>query len=155
MSDVVPGQPLATTSGESVTELSTLLQGLSTPQQMALRALAEGKTHVEAAAQAGVSRTTLWNWLKTQPNFVAAYEAWQQELHETARARLLKATDDAAAVVTKAILLGDARIALRVLTDLGILRDAPSKKAQRQLQTTLAAPQPEADPPAMPESAAS
>ena len=149
MSQVVSGQELAATSGEPGTELSTLLAGLSTPQQLALTALAEGKAYVEAAARAGVSRTTLWSWLKTNANFAAAYEAWQQELRESARARLLKLVDDAATLVTQAIEAGDAKVALRILRDLGVLGTGPARKVQQQSQPA-AEPVDVAPPPAPP-----
>jgi hypothetical protein len=132
MSEVVPGQALATTSGQPGTELSTLLQGLSTPQQLALTALVEGKSYVDAATHAGVSRTTLWTWLKTQPKFAEAYEAWQEELRESARGRLLAAMDNAATVLTQAISGGDARLAARLLHDLGALSNGPARKGREQ-----------------------
>jgi hypothetical protein len=144
MSQVVSGPELATTSGDSGTELSTLLAGLSTPQQLALSALAEGKTYTDAAETAGIGRTTLWRWIRADPKFAAAYEAWQQELRESARARLLKATDMAADVVTQAIAGGDARIALRMLQEAGVLGEglAGRRRQQPKAQTAPAAGEP-------------
>jgi hypothetical protein len=140
MSQVETGQQLATTAKD----LGTLLEDLSTPQQMALTALTEGKTLALAAEHAGVSRTTLWHWMKTQPKFVEAYEAWQQELRESARARLLKIADKAAEIIAQAIACGDARIALRILHDLGILSDRPTRKSRKQ-------PAPEVEPEPQPQ----
>jgi hypothetical protein len=148
MSQVESGQALATTPAEPGTELSTLLQGLSTPQQLALTALVEGKSYVDAATHAGVSRTTLWGWLKTQPKFAEAYEAWQEELREFVRGRLLAATDNAATVLTQAISGGDARLAVRLLHDLGVLSSGPTRKRREQSPPLPAAvPSPAPPPP--------
>ena len=148
MSDVVPGQSLATTSGEPATDLSTLLQGLSAQEQLALTAIMEGKSYGEAATRAGVSRTTLWTWLKTHPKLAEAYEAWQEELRESVRGRLLAAMDNAATVLTQTISGGDARLAARLLHDLGALSSGPTRKRREQSPPPpAAAPQPAPPPP--------
>jgi hypothetical protein len=68
-----------TSADASIHQNSSLFssQGrLSAAQLKVAVALAEGKTVTAAARQAGVHRTTIHHWLRTQPDFVrAAQEA--------------------------------------------------------------------------------
>jgi hypothetical protein len=106
------------------TELSRLSEHLSPPQQAALGALAGGQTLSSAATTAGVSRMTIWRWLKTDPAFAEAYRQWKLELRESSEAGLLRASEKAVAAVAKAAADGDARIALLMLREMGLLRSA-------------------------------
>ena len=54
---------------------------LSPAQIQVAIALAEGKTTTAAASQAGVHRTTVHHWLRTQPDFKHAVEEAQAEYH--------------------------------------------------------------------------
>lgn len=93
---------------------------LSVAQHAALQALSSGQTIQDAAGCAGVARNTITRWLRRDPIFRAAFNAWRQEIVESTRARILKMASDAASTVAKAIENGDARIALAVLKDLGL-----------------------------------
>jgi hypothetical protein len=103
------------------------LENLPIDQQMAITALAEGCTFADSAERAGVDRTTLWRWLKSDPRFVSVYEAWKKELAETARATLLKSADVATTTLLNAINKGDAKLALSLLKGLGVL-NSPNPK---------------------------
>src|SRR5437660_95467 len=52
---------------------------LSPAQAQVVAALAEGQTVTSAAHVAGVHRTTIHHWIRTQPDFKAAVEAAQTE----------------------------------------------------------------------------
>ena len=95
--------------------------GLSAAQRTAIEWLTAGESAVSAAAAAGVNRTTVYRWLKADPAFQAAYNAWQSDVLATARARLLALTDAAVTTVTAAVARGDARTALAVLQRQGLL----------------------------------
>ena len=105
-------------------EVLRLMEELPVPQQLALMALAEGETIGASAEVAGVSRVTVWKWMKSDPAFMAAWAAWRDEVSTSAQCRLVKAVENATAVVTKAIADGDGQLAFRLLRDLGVLRDA-------------------------------
>jgi hypothetical protein len=98
------------------------IEGLSGPQETALAALRAGGTFVKAAEEAGVNRTTVYRWVHGDPNFRAAYNAWQQEAAESARARLVKLADMAVDVVEKALRRDDEKVALKVLRGVGAMR---------------------------------
>lgn len=95
--------------------------GLSGTQETALDALRGGATFASAAQAAGVTRVTVYRWLRGDPHFRAAYNAWQQEVAESARARLVKLADMAVDVVEKALRRGDEKVAVRVLRGIGAL----------------------------------
>ena len=69
----------------------------------------------------GVHRGTVLRWLRDNDHFAAEYNAWQAETRDKARARLLKAVDDAVDVVINALQAQDARTALALLSRLAIL----------------------------------
>lgn len=93
--------------------------GLSQSQEMALAALRGGQTFVRAAEEAGVTRMTLYRWLRGNAHFRAAFNAWQEEAVESARARLVKLADQAVDVVEQALRRSDEKVALRVLRSIG------------------------------------
>lgn len=95
---------------------------LSEPQETALASLREGSSFMAAAREAGIGRATLYRWLQTHPQFRAAYNLWQREVAESARARLLKLTDKAVEVVERALERNDEKVALKMLRGTGVLR---------------------------------
>ncbi len=50
---------------------------MSPQQQVAIEQLVAGKSLVASATSAGVTRLTLYRWLKSDPVFTAAYNAWR------------------------------------------------------------------------------
>ena len=94
---------------------------LSQKQQAALAELQRGATFKVAAEAAGVNRVTLYRWVKSDPSFRAAYNAWEQETCESARARLVLAADSAVSKIVRC-LDTDAKFAFQVLKELGIFR---------------------------------
>lgn len=94
---------------------------LSDQQKMTLAEINMGQPLRKAATAAGVHRATVYRWIKTDPAFRAAYNAWEQEACESARARLLTGVD---AAVTKVLdrINYDPKFAFSVLKELGILR---------------------------------
>jgi len=101
-------------------------QKLSSAQMAALRALCSGQTQAQAAEASGVSRRSIYTWLKTDPNFRALYHAWREESIEIGRARLLTMIDLAMNAVLKSLEKGDAHAALALLRGLGVLAAAPT-----------------------------
>jgi AcrR family transcriptional regulator len=95
---------------------------LSPAQARAIEMLASGHTVATAAEAVGVGRTTIYRWLKGDAAFVAAFNAWQQDMLDTARGRLLALTDTAVNAVSKSMEKGDAKTALALLKHLGALR---------------------------------
>jgi len=98
-----------------------LVKRLSPVQATALQALAAGQNLRQAAKSCGVARSTIHYWLKYDATFRAAYNAWKQEMLESARARLLKGADAAVSAVLQAVAKGDSRAALAILKGIGAL----------------------------------
>ena len=101
--------------------LVNLPEQLSVAQHAAIAAITGGNSITDAAAAAGVSRVTVYSWIRHDPVFRAAYNAWRQELQESARSRLLKTLDQAVTVIAKAVDNGDTRTAVTVLTKFGVM----------------------------------
>src|SRR5437899_2039273 len=98
---------------------------LSQKQQAALAELQRGATFKGAAEAAGVNRVTLYRWVKSDPSFRAAYNAWEQAACESARARLVMAADAAVSGIVNRVAV-DPRLAFSVLKELGIFRQRPA-----------------------------
>lgn len=93
---------------------------LSEEQQRALGLVTQGVSIREVGKQLGMHRGTIYRWLKTDPHFRAAYNAWQLEQQESCRAALMKAAEDAVKRVIGAIHV-DHKLAWQVIKELGIL----------------------------------
>jgi hypothetical protein len=100
------------------------IPGLTLIQEHALRRLAAGSNIVDAARSAGVDRRTLHRWIKSDPDFAAAYNAWQQEVIASGRARVLAMSNKALDTVQAAIEKGDAHIAMQIAKSTGLLEQA-------------------------------
>ena len=79
MSDTVPNQSQA---------MVDLVEALQDKQRVAFESLRGGSSFAVAAERAGVGRVTVYRWVKSDANFRAAYNAWRQELAESAGSRL-------------------------------------------------------------------
>jgi hypothetical protein len=103
--------------------LRRLSGSLSDEQQRALGLVTQGVSIREAGQQLGMHRGTIYRWLKTDPHFRAAYNAWQLEQQESCRAALMKAAEKAVARVIEALSI-DEKLAWQVIKELGILSKA-------------------------------
>ena len=119
MSDPTPinEQPVLATT----VPLDQAVEHLTTPQRAALTAIIEGRTVTAAAKEAGVHRATIHRWLKSNPVFRAAYNAWEHESKTNTMSRLLAIVKKALDAVTWSIDEGDGRLAYTLLKDLGLL----------------------------------
>jgi len=94
---------------------------LSVPQQRAMAVLVEGKALKEAAEQAGVNRSTLYRWIRQDAAFAAAYNAWHQEVAESARARMHASMHLAVERVIRCMQLNE-DLSFKVMKEMGILK---------------------------------
>jgi transposase-like protein len=101
------------------------LGSLDVEQQVALELLLMGKSIAETARSTGISRSTVYQWLRKDPVFQAAYNEWHEEMRESSRSRLLMLTDKATVAVEKALESGDAKTAMQLLKAMGMLKDRP------------------------------
>jgi AcrR family transcriptional regulator len=99
-----------------------IVRTLDQEQTSALEELVGGKSVTESAKTAGVSRATLYRWLKTDAVFRAAYNQWHEQLEQSARSRLLVLSGVATETVREAMLKGDAKVAMQLLEKLGLIR---------------------------------
>ena len=127
---VPPTQELATSSGDDRAE--ALAVRLTPAQQQALASMSGGSTIKSAAEGAGVSRATLYNWIERDPDFRAAYNAWQRELRESARARLLKVAEVAVETVARRVAC-DEKLAMELIKGLGLVRPGRGGPTDREL----------------------
>jgi hypothetical protein len=118
--DAAVERPTADLPFAAVSPAEARAMPLSPAQRTAIEKLTSGHTLVDSATAAGVNRTTLYRWLKHDPAFQAAYNAWQHDALATARGRLLALSDIAVTAVSKAMQRGDGRLALKVLERMGI-----------------------------------
>ena len=84
-------------------------------QIAALDALLSGRTATDAAAAAGVSRTTLYNWLGKDYRFQAALNRGRRDLRQAVACRADQLASDAADCVAQAVRKGDVKAALEIL----------------------------------------
>src|SRR6202035_1322729 len=100
-----------------------------------------GQSFAQAATQAGVHRATVFRWVKRDPYFAAAFNAWKLELRASAQVRLLKLADKAVDVVEQALERGDEKVAMKMLRQLQVMRrtkvgttDGETMKVEMDLQ---------------------
>lgn len=99
---------------------------LTVPQRIALESIAHGSSIKAAAKSAGVKRQTVHRWIKSDPDFAAAYNAWEREALDSAHARALAITDAAFDVIDAAIRNGNLNAALHVVKAAGALAPRPT-----------------------------
>ena len=92
---------------------------LSEKQQSALAELQRGASFKTASQAAGVTRMTLYRWVKSDPLFRAAFNTWEQEKIESARARLVRASGKAVDRLVRSVEV-DPKLAFKVLEKLGV-----------------------------------
>jgi hypothetical protein len=95
--------------------------GLTSSQVTAMGLICSGVSVAEAARTAGVSRGMIYRWIKHDPVFRAAYNEWAEELEEVGRARVTAMTEKATAALMKGLEAGDSRLALQLLSKLGMV----------------------------------
>jgi len=100
---------------------NTTPKKLTRQQERVLERLLVGDTVTAAANAVKVDRTTVHRWLRDDLTFRAAYNQRRHELQAAYRARLLAMVGTAVDAVDQALANGDARTALKVLKDLGLL----------------------------------
>lgn len=104
---------------------------LTPRQEMAARELVKGAKLVDTARAAGVSRTTLFRWMR-DPEFIAWLNRWRTAVAETARYQLFAAVGDAVATLAAAA-RDDEKSAAVLLRGLGVLSPAPLGSGDAQL----------------------
>ena len=96
------------------------VENLSNQQVTVLRALANGKDILAAAQEAGVGRSTVYRW-HHDPHFQKCLRAWQSHTKESGRNIMLTLIERSARIVERALDKDDVRVALTLLTKLGVL----------------------------------
>ncbi len=105
----------------AVSPAEALALALSPQQRTAIQMLTSGKTAIDSALAAGVTRRTLHRWLNHDANFKAAYNAWQHDAIATTRGQVLALSGLAVDTVRRALIKGDAKTALAILDSTGAL----------------------------------
>jgi hypothetical protein len=92
---VVPPHDSPRTETPALEMALAATEGLSDEQRKVMAYLAAGHSIAKAARFGRVSRRTVYRWFKDDADFCAVYNAWQRELTESAKTRLLAMADDA------------------------------------------------------------
>jgi hypothetical protein len=108
------------------------LESLPQDQRKAMESLIVGGTVVDAAKAGGVSRGTIYNWLKRDPVFQAAYNQWHEVMKESCRSRVMMMLDKAASAVEKALEKGDFRPAMQLLIKTGMVGPQKEKSTDAE-----------------------
>jgi transposase-like protein len=103
-----------------VTAAQIAPRDLPLPQITALEALLAGSSVTDAAAAAGVDRSTLHNWLRKNIAFQAALNAGRKDLRRAIAHRLERLANDATECVGKAVREGDVKAALEIVKRLDV-----------------------------------
>jgi hypothetical protein len=120
-------------ANENCLEVEVLRSGegaalaLSEVQRRAMEMLLSGASMVASARAAGVTRLTLYRWMKNDADFRAVYNAWQADALLSAKTKLLALADRAVDCVAGAV-GNDPQIAMTVLKSLGVM-EAPKPGA--------------------------
>ena len=102
------------------TETDPALASLNERQRIVIQCLGSGMNITAAAQGAGVDPRTVHRWIKSKPEFAAAFNAWKQETYEIARARALGMSERALGVIDAAIDKGNLSASLQVARGLGV-----------------------------------
>ena len=93
---------------------------LTTPQLAALDAVLNGSSVTDAAAAAGVARSTVHDWLRDNLPFQAALNRGRRDLRQAIVHRLERLANDATECVGKAVRDGDVKAALEIVKRLDV-----------------------------------
>jgi alpha-beta hydrolase superfamily lysophospholipase len=119
---VVASRTKEMTDGAAAVVSSVEVEGLSVEQRTVLESLAMGESVAATARKAGISRSTVYEWLKRDVIFQAAYNKWHELVEENCRARLAALMDKATRALERALDAGDAKTALVLLSGLGMVQ---------------------------------
>lgn len=120
-SDAVADGETSTAQQDPSSELADFSTAkLSSQQVTVLRAIASGKGILDAAREAGVGRSTAYRWYH-DPNFQKCLSAWKLQTKDSGRNILLTLVERSARIVERALEKEDVRVALTLLTKLGVL----------------------------------
>lgn len=122
-----------------------LVDALSGRQQRALALITDGKSIQEVGETVGVDRTTVYRWIRIDPHFRAAYNAWQLEQRESCRAALLKCAGQAVARIVRSV-NSDPALAWKLVKELGLLGKGQSLEIDpKQVEREISIEQAEAE----------
>lgn len=126
--NTAPAQTHGATEGEPPAEVNSVSAGraLSPVQRKAIELLARGRSIKATGREAGVGRTTIYRWMREDPEFIAVYNLWSDELIESARTRLASLINPSVDTMAHAIRNRDARCAATLLKEMKVLGPRPS-----------------------------
>ena len=131
-----PAAPAPDYTSFAMHNLECQLMQLTAQQRYAMEKISSGHSMIQAALAAGVHRTTLYRWLREDPDFQAAFNTWQLDAMTTARGRLIALTHSAVTTLGNSIASGNTHASLTLLKSLGLLKTfKPGQTDPETLQT--------------------
>ncbi|MDB5304343.1 MAG: hypothetical protein JWM97_1892 [Phycisphaerales bacterium] len=128
MGSIMAGNEMAAPdAGEKASRAEVQKPGSETEAELSpaklavLRELAGGSGVATAARAVGVDRHTVYRWMRKDPEFIAALNAWRNQSVQWAREQMVAVLDEAAATVRHAIRNGNVNVAMEVLKRQGAL----------------------------------
>jgi DNA-binding CsgD family transcriptional regulator len=132
-------------AGAAKQVIRRLVDALTDRQQQALALIGDGKSIKQISETVGVDRGTVYRWMRTDPHFRAAYNAWQLEQRESCRAALLRCAEKAVARINRMVEM-DENLAWKLVKELGLLSKGQSLHTDsRQVEREIAIEQEEAE----------
>ena len=77
-----------------------------------------------------MARSTIYEWLRHDPVFQAAYNQWHEAMKESCRSRLKMMLDKATSAVEKALEAGDAKAAMALLKGMGMIEKEDERNTE-------------------------
>lgn len=116
------------------------MAGLTPKQLIAVRLLAQGKTMSATAAETGVDRRTLYNWLESNTRFTHCLDALMESLRQSWAVELSAATRNGLILLNHLITSADAPTQIRLKAALAVLtRDQRGGFADSVVELALSA----------------
>ena len=110
---------------------------LSRPKMIALEALRAQHGLAEAAAKAGVDRSTLYRWRRSDPLFRAKLNAWSQEQTESARLRILGGLDGMVEKLVWKAQNGWDGIAMKFVQGMGVIKPVTGSESAKRVKQEI------------------
>ncbi len=111
--------------------------GLSLAQVIALEAISQGQSVVQAAQMAKVNPGSIYRWMSKDPAFIEHHEIVKRDRLNAVRVRLSALTDRAIDAVERQIGFGDGRLGLEFLREMKVTPKSCDEPRSERSETVV------------------